>query len=229
MKCFQKINKILLFAVMFLFLGTNALCGHRTYLNIDGIKFSFVNKKDLERQASEVKSSLAHRLAENPKNIPYIITGGKYLSVPHTNGYESHHLISAAFCRKYPGIIEAKNAPAVLILKQLHFLTGSYGGKSEAYLKKEEEAYKNGGIEAVLKLGVNDLYSAIESYIVKYYLDVSTSTMPNSQHIENSKKLLPPSPNKFSPIKHAYEALPLYKSHENQSEFNVLKYPVYYY
>ncbi len=169
MKHFKKFNLFLLSILLFLNFGISSSCYcSRHKENIGGIVFTLERGKAVQQKLERLKLSLKHRKEENPDIIPPIIIGGRYQSVPHAKKYESHHLISAHFCRAHKDIINVKDAPSVLILKELHKFTGSYGGNSAQYFKKEEKAYSSGGLEAILKLGIADLNKIIDQHYAKY-------------------------------------------------------------
>ena len=78
---------------------------------------------------------------ETPSKCEMHCAVGRYL---HTKGKkcdqtESHHLISAAFCREF-GLIE-NDAPAICLQHELHVLTGSHGSRPThvAYHDKERQ------------------------------------------------------------------------------------------
>lgn len=186
MKYFKKLNK-LLFISLLICLGINTSCECVRYKKtVGGVNFTFINDGKIQERIDKLTASLKHRQDENPGIIPPIIAGGRYGSVPHAEKYESHHLISAHFCRTHQNLIAVKDAPSVLILKDIHKFTGSFGGNSEQYFKKEQEAFNAGGLEAVLELGISDLNKLI------------------NQHYANYK---PVTPKKFTPFKRAKGAL----------------------
>lgn len=164
-KPFKKLKIFVLSTSLILSSGVTTICycGRHKEV-IEGQTFTFANSPRVQAQIGRLQISLRSRKEENPGITPPIIFGGRYKSVPHTLGYESHHLISANFCRIHGDIIEVKNAPAVLILKDIHKNTGSYGGDSEKYLELEEEAFRQGGLQAVLELGIKNLRQVINEY-----------------------------------------------------------------
>lgn len=173
MKHLKKLNLFLLLTLLLNFgISTSCECArHRK--KIEGVKFSFLDDKKLQSRIDQLSQSLLHRKEENPEIVPPIIIGGRYGSVPHAENYESHHLISAHFCRAHADVIKTSDAPCVLILKNIHKFTGSYGANKEHYFEKEEEAYHTGDLEAVLELGLTDLKRVINNHYA-YYKRAST-------------------------------------------------------
>ncbi|MBR0423758.1 MAG: hypothetical protein IJJ04_03915, partial [Clostridia bacterium] len=95
--------------------------------------------------------------------ISIILDCGMYGNVFHSQGYESHHLVSNKFCQMHSDIICTDEAPSVLIPHDIHAKTGSYGKSPDSeYFQKEKECFKKGGIKAVLKYGLNDLKNAFK-------------------------------------------------------------------
>ena len=169
MKYFKKINLFLLLILLLNFgISTTCECV-RPKKTVDGLTFSFLDGKKLPTRIIQLTQSFQHRKDENPGVIPPIIIGGRYYSVPHAENYESHHLISAHFCRAHKNVIKTADAPCVLILKNIHRFTGSYDAiNREQYFKMEEEAYRLGGLEAVLELGIKDLNKIINNHYAYY-------------------------------------------------------------
>lgn len=107
-----------------------------------------------------------------------ILDGGTYGDTARADGFECHHLISSHFCRKHPSVLHRSKAPAVLIPKEIHDLTGSHpnSGQMLSYLKKEEKIFnahisifgpvlgRKLGLEAILILGLNDLIESFRTY-----------------------------------------------------------------
>lgn len=107
-----------------------------------------------------------------------ILDGGTYGDTARADGFECHHLISSHFCRKHPSVLHRSKAPAVLIPKEIHDLTGSHpnSGQMLSYLEKEERIFnvhisifgpvlgRKLGLEAILILGLNDLIESFRTY-----------------------------------------------------------------
>lgn len=107
-----------------------------------------------------------------------ILDGGTYGDTARADGFECHHLISSHFCRKHPSVLHRSKAPAVLIPKEIHNLTGSHpnSGQMLSYLEKEERIFnahisifgpvlgRKLGLEAILILGLNDLIESFRTY-----------------------------------------------------------------
>lgn len=107
-----------------------------------------------------------------------ILDGGTYGDTARADGFECHHLISSHFCRKHPSVLRRSKAPAILIPKEIHDLTGSHpnSGQMLSYLEKEERIFdahisifgpvlgRKLGLEAILILGLNDLIESFRTY-----------------------------------------------------------------
>lgn len=158
-----------LFSVLSLILNNsaNANSHEKTQFTPKGTKY--ISSTRQLKNISEASRVLS-RMIRGDK----ILSGGIYSQVPHLvtinpsaqkNVCEVHHLISAHFCRNHRDIISVHNAPAVLIPKELHRLTGSYGSfcKSKLYRDKEERVFKkHRSIQEVFEFGLKDLEKAMK-------------------------------------------------------------------
>lgn len=142
-----------------------------------------------------------------------ILSGGMYNQVPHLvtinpsaqkNVWEVHHLISTHFCKNHRDIISVHNAPAVLIPKELHRLTGSYGSfyKSKLYRDKEERVFKkHRSIQEVFKFGLKDLKKAMkesgcsDKEITEYFNRTPIKRVQDiTRDIQDCSSTCPPTP-----------------------------------
>lgn len=158
-----------LFSVLSLILNNsaNANSHEKTQFTPKGTKY--ISSTRQLKNISEA-SRVLFRMIRGDK----ILSGGMFSQVPHfvtinpsaqKNVWEVHHLISAHFCRNHRDIISVHNAPAVLIPKELHKLTGSYGSfcKSKLYRDKEERVFKKyRSIQEVFEFGLKDLKKAMK-------------------------------------------------------------------
>lgn len=111
-----------------------------------------------------------------------ILDGGTYDDTARADGFECHHLISSSYCSKHPDKISRDKAPAVLIPKELHDLTGSNprSGRSAQYLAIEEHLCETYGIEAGIIFGLVDLIDTLKYYYreVRIISSLDVATLP---------------------------------------------------
>lgn len=95
-----------------------------------------------------------------------ILDGGTYDDTARADGFECHHLISSSYCAHHPDKISKNKAPAVLIPKEIHDLTGSNprSGRSPQYLAIEECLCEAHGIEEGIIFGLVDLIETLKYY-----------------------------------------------------------------
>lgn len=149
-----------------------------------------------------------------------ILDGGTYGDTARADGFECHHLISSHFCRKHPSVLHRSKAPAVLIPKEIHNLTGSHpnSGQMLSYLEKEERIFdthisifgpvlgRKLGLEAILILGLNDLIESFRTYYrsgkklvpgeILTLTEVKAAVLCISDDIETESLRSPPKPQK---------------------------------
>lgn len=141
-------------------------------LNVRMLKKYARRKERIDRMVAILKGQLK-------RNYDILILdGGTYGDTARADGFECHHLISSHFCRKHPSVLHRSKAPAVLIPKEIHNLTGSHpnSGQMLSYLEKEERIFdthisifgpvlgRKLGLEAILILGLNDLIESFRTY-----------------------------------------------------------------
>lgn len=141
-------------------------------LNVRMLKKYARRKETIDRMVAILKGQLK-------RNYDILILdGGTYGDTARADGFECHHLISSHFCRKHPSVLRRSKAPAVLIPKEIHDLTGSHpnSGQMLSYLEKEERIFdthisifgpvlgRKLGLEAILILGLNDLIESFRTY-----------------------------------------------------------------
>lgn len=141
-------------------------------LNVRMLKKYARRKETIDRMVAILKGQLK-------RNYDILILdGGTYGDTARADGFECHHLISSHFCRKHPSVLHRSKAPAVLIPKEIHDLTGSHpnSGQMLSYLEKEERIFNTHisifgpvlgrklGLEAILILGLNDLIESFRTY-----------------------------------------------------------------
>lgn len=145
---------------------------HLPPLNVRMLKKYARRKETIDRMVAILKGQLK-------RNYDILILdGGTYGDTARADGFECHHLISSHFCRKHPSVLHRSKAPAVLIPKEIHDLTGSHpnSGQMLSYLEKEERIFNTHisifgpvlgrklGLEAILILGLNDLIESFRTY-----------------------------------------------------------------
>lgn len=141
-------------------------------LNVRMLKKYARRKETIDRMVAILKGQLK-------RNYDILILdGGTYGDTARADGFECHHLISSHFCSKHPSVLRRSKAPAVLIPKEIHNLTGSHpnSGQMLSYLEKEERIFdthisifgpvlgRKLGLEAILILGLNDLIESFRTY-----------------------------------------------------------------
>lgn len=197
-----------LFSVISLILNNsaNANSHKKTQFTPKGTKY--ISSTRQLKNISEA-SRILSRMIQGDK----ILSGGMYSQVPHLvtinpsaqkNVWEVHHLVSAHFCRNHRDIISVHNAPAVLIPKELHRLTGSYGSswKSKLYRDKEERVFKkNRSIQEVFEFGLKDLEKAMKKLgfsdkeIIEYFNKTPIKCVQNvTRGIQDYSSTCPPTP-----------------------------------
>ncbi len=120
------------------------------------------------RRVKEVLERIS-KMVNNKTFIP-ILDGGEYSKICTAKGYERHHLVSTAFCKKHQ--IPYRHAPAVLISKELHKQTGSFGclKGSQIYRDRENQIFNtaieqndhNGAIYQVYSFGLDNLIDILQ-------------------------------------------------------------------
>lgn len=121
-------------------------------------------KNPTERKILSLAASLARRLEDYPcfrENLPLLV-GGPYICLPTRDGYERHHLISQKLLSRLE--LNPQQAPAILIRRDIHQKTSSYGN-TPAYDDLEMKTYEEAGcgeegLQAVFDLGEKDLIEA---------------------------------------------------------------------
>lgn len=145
---------------------------HLPPLNVRMLQKYASRKERIDRMVAILKGQLKRNYGI------LILDGGTYGDTARADGFECHHLISSHFCRKHPSVLRRSKAPAVLIPKEIHDLTGSHpnSGQMLSYLKKEERIFdthisifgpvlgRKLGLEAILILGLNDLIESFRTY-----------------------------------------------------------------
>lgn len=213
----KKIKKIfsVFFASILCILPYNERCSARrleVLLSENQRSIRLLDTKTLDQKIEEIKRHIGKGYTVE------ILDGGSYYNTARANGYECHHLVSSHFCGNHPNVLSRSQAPAVLIPKELHQLTGSHpcSGFMNDYLKREEEVFaRRNSIHDVAKLGMEDLIRAVKLYyrekstgkIDIRSADVATQT-PVKRAFEQVQILSPLksplTPSKFfSPIKNA--------------------------
>ncbi len=148
-----------------------------------------------------------NRMVQNKTFIP-ILDGGAYSKICTAIGYERHHLVSKSFCQNHG--IRYEDAPSVLISKELHHLTGSFGSKkgSIEYRNKENEIFasvsdQKDAIYQVYSFGLDNLidilqpeYSKLTEEKVKLMTPVKQARRSAwLQNVPSAKKLYTPTQN----------------------------------
>lgn len=141
-------------------------------LNVRMLQKYASRKKTIDRMVAILKGQLKSNYGI------LILDGGTYGDTARADGFECHHLISSHFCSKHPSVLRRSKAPAVLIPKEIHDLTGSHpnSGQMLSYLKREEKIFnahisifgpvlgRKLGLEAILIFGLNDLIESFRTY-----------------------------------------------------------------
>lgn len=94
------------------------------------------------------------------KMWPFILHG-TYKNLPTVKGYDRHHIVSNAAIKESISKKASVKAPAIVLRKDLHRKTHSYGGSksAKAYRMKEYQYMKEKGIKSAVRKELEELDS----------------------------------------------------------------------